>query len=148
MKNKIKKIARQVRTELKSFIGKNGFNAQPHLGGLCGYGAVMLHEALNKNNLKTKIAAGGGHWFAVCGDYLVDVTASQFGQPQVVVRDYNKIKHMINSGEYQMNWWNANALHDSACGANLCNLKQQIEKARQSKAKCNSCGEEYEQAKH
>jgi len=139
-----KKIARQVRMELESFVGNHpNFNSQPHLGGLCGYGSVMLHEALKKAGYKSKIASGGGHWFVVCEGFLCDITASQFGQAKIVVRDYEKVKQGILSGNYQMNWWNAHSFHDTACGASLCNLKEPIKQAREhQRTKCVRCGDE------
>ena len=131
MKNKITKIAKQVRAELISFIsdGANGFNSQPHLSGMCGYGAVMVFDALKKAGRQPKIAVGQGHYFTVCDGFLVDVTASQFGQSKIVVRDYEKVKKMIASNEYQMRWWQA-SLHNSVCSANICSNRKMIDDAR------------------
>lgn len=129
----IRKIATQVRAELEKFCNINNtkhFNALPCLGGLCGYGSAMLYEALTKYGFSPQIARGQGHWFVICEGLLVDVTASQFGQPSVVVRDYKKVKEGIHSQKYLMAWWDVDNLYSTLCGAGLCQLKDEIDAER------------------
>lgn len=140
----IKKIAQAVRLELESIVGKPDINAQPHLGGLCGHGSVMLHEALTDAGYKSKIARGYGHWFVICDGLLCDITASQFGQGKVVVRDYEKVRQSILTGQYQMQWWRYDISYETACDAGLCGLKKTIRDAKeqQKKKECTVCGDQ------
>lgn len=75
------------------------------LGGLCGYGSVLLYENLTREGFSPEIVSGSGHWFVKCDEYLMDVTASQFGQSKVVVRNYNKIQEGIKKAEYNRYFW-------------------------------------------
>jgi hypothetical protein len=140
----IKKIATKIREELESFAERNPggrFSTEPNLAGMCGYGSVMLYEALSEAGFKPKIAAGHGHWFVVCEGYLVDATATQFGQPKVVVRNYEKVRASILSRKYLREWWNASKLSNDECSAGLCNLKDTIRKARENvQEDCVRCG--------
>lgn len=155
MKNKILNIARGVRQELEEIGpwmqvpagGRPNPHFPKHLGGYCGYGATMLYAALTAAGLEAEVISGSGHWFAKCGEYLVDVTASQFGQAKVVVRDFERVQEMIQSGEYQMNWWNR-VSSGSPCEMNLCNNHKIIAQARERLIEnqtdadnCNTCGE-------
>lgn len=134
-KNKIRKIATEVRKELQGLSHLN-YGSEPRkirkdLRGYCRYGSVMVHEALAKNGFKSKIVGGSEHWFVVCGNLLVDITASQFSQPKVVVRNYKEVKRIIKTGECLMYFWKANKFSGSAKLAGLGDALKQINKARE-----------------
>lgn len=103
----MRRVANRIRKRLEKIATMLHSYTLPHLGGLCGYGSLMLYNELLKLGRKPQIATGGGHWFVVCDEMLVDVTASQFGQPKVVVKDYATVKEQNGNNEYQRTYWNA-----------------------------------------
>lgn len=135
-KRKIRKIATEVRKELQGIVPwlLNYYDSPrdipKHLAGYCGYGSVMVHEALKEHGFKPKIARADGHWFVVCGSLLVDVTASQFSQPMVVVRNYKNVKNIIESNERCMRFWKADRLCSNVKTANVGVTQEEIDKAR------------------
>jgi hypothetical protein len=153
MKNLIKRIAQGCRDELQRiapYINGNGnraANIPQHLAGYCGYGSVLVWKRLKEAGRKPQMVQGHGHWFTICDGMLVDVTATQFGQSKVVVRDYERVQEMINSGEYRMQWWQSQRVTDSPCDMSLCaNLKALDDASKWSKPdgakNCNTCGDE------
>lgn len=89
---------------------ENNYIAKRDLNGLCLYASIILKNTLlyyGYGNLKPIIATGVGHAFVICNGYIVDVTASQFGQPKVVVRDINAVKKIIETGEISLKFWNS-----------------------------------------
>jgi len=107
---KIRKIANRIRKRLEKIATSLLPGVGAHLGGLCGHGALMLHKELTELGRAPQVASGRGHWFVVCDGFLIDVTASQFGQPKVVVRDYEKVKKENGNNLYCRNWWNAESI--------------------------------------
>jgi hypothetical protein len=130
VKDKLRKIATEVRAELVR-LGPKIYGVTPgHLGGLCGYGSVMLFQRLKKEGYSPKIASGIGHWFVVCGDFLVDVTASQFGQGKVTIRNYKNIKKKIESGNYSLDFWKATKLSKTLKESGLASSLERVKRAR------------------
>lgn len=96
-KQAIRRIANDVRrwsklavsTEWGSCYGQN-------LSGFCTHSAIELFRRLLRAGYKPQLALAAdsgkwedhswGHCFVLCEDLVVDVTASQFLQPHVVVR--------------------------------------------------------------
>lgn len=158
---KIRKILKLVRKELIDIAphlnhnGDSGRNhVAKHLGGWCQYGSWLVWEALKNAGYEVQIVAGHGHWFNKCGEYLCDVTATQFGQNAIVCRKWETVQNDIAQEEKQMNWWkpaNKTSVFDSPCDANMCNLKGIIKNARQRFAgfsestTCRRCGEDGEE---
>ena len=130
MKNRLTKIAREVRKELIALAPKFYGVPPKHLGGLCAHASAMLFERFRKEELKVQIASGAGHWFTVCEGFLVDITASQFGQAKICVRDYERVVKKVASQEYSMNWWDVRKLSDSCAAAGLGSNVGEIEEAR------------------
>jgi hypothetical protein len=152
MKSLIQRIAQGCRDELQRlapYINGNGHrasNVQKHLAGYCGYGSVLVWQRLKEAGRSPQMVQGHGHWFTICDGFLVDVTATQFGQPKVVVRDFEKIQKMINSGEYKMQWWQPQQTANSPCGMSLCNNIKALEDAAKwadpKNEDCNTCGKQ------
>jgi hypothetical protein len=139
-KRSIKKVAVDVRKTLEKIAPRLNIHAA-HLQGACGYGSVMLFEELKRAGYKPRIAQGSGHWFVVCDGKLVDVTATQFGQPKVVVRDFIRIQDENNKFIYNRQYWTLyGGLHNTTCSAGLCSLKPVIKKALENVTKeCDVC---------
>lgn len=137
---RFRNIATKVRQELDLFRTKSnctGFCSGPDLGGLCYYGAAMLYESFREHGFgSAEIAAGEGHWYLICDEYLVDVTASQFGMGNVVVRQNKNVKHMIKNNKKdprysrKVNFWNTKSTCDIE-GHGVKNWFDHIKKARE-----------------
>src|SRR5574337_223453 len=104
---KIYKVAQEARKfvlnsdEMKKLYG----HPQPHLSGWCGYSSLVLAHYLNEAGFPSSLVSGYGHWFVKTGDFLVDITASQFGQEQIVVRNYDAVQEKINSLAVNAQYW-------------------------------------------
>jgi hypothetical protein len=94
LRKQIYNIARQTRKfvltspDMKALMGV----PLPHLSGWCAHSAIILSHNLRESGLDAKIVSGQGHWFVKCEDFLTDITASQFGQGNICVREYLLIK--------------------------------------------------------
>lgn len=86
-------IARQVRKWAEDQNWKSS-----DLMGMCGIAAAELWRQLKKNGIESTICVWdedfSGHCFVVVDETetLVDVTATQFGKPKVVVKKYRQCK--------------------------------------------------------
>lgn len=141
-REKIYEIAKTTREELQFLLKKLSPHTQKTLQGAGIYGSVLLFDNLKAAGIKSQIVQAHGHYFVVCSGYLVDITASQFGQAKVVVKPYSKVKEMISTGDYGMTWWTAVSLHDEPCHASLCAYRKQLADTRKSLEvddACNTC---------
>lgn len=77
----------------------------PHLGGACAIASAFIFNALEQAGYEAAIVSGRGHTFVVCEGWLVDITATQFGQPGIVVRDYEKLKLALKEKRLEAPWW-------------------------------------------
>lgn len=59
------------------------------LAGMCAICSVELADRLKKEGFSPSIAKNGNHTFVICDGYLIDITATQFGQK----RNVTIIKH-------------------------------------------------------
>jgi hypothetical protein len=112
LRKQIVKIARQTRKFVensKELVGLMGKPA-PHLGGWCAHSSIILSHNLREAGLDAKIVSGYGHWFVKCENFLVDITASQFGQSRVCVKDFDKIQEVVSSNKINAQWWKANVI--------------------------------------
>jgi len=135
-KKLFRKIATEVRKELQTIAphfntGWGTANVAKSLNGYCGFGSTMIWQALKAEGFKPKIINGVGHWFVVCDDILVDVTASQFSQPMVCVREYKTVEKIIESGERSMGFWKNTKASNTPAAAGLNDNEAKIEHARQ-----------------
>lgn len=75
------------------------------LGGMCGIAAVRLLKELYREGVRGRIVEGDGHAFVMYKDYILDVTATQFDGPRIVLRKYRPDEPA---------WWHArNAFRSS-----------------------------------
>ncbi len=52
-----------------------------NLGGLCYDASTYLLRMARSQGIDVQLGHGVGHWFVLLGDTIVDVTSTQFGQP-------------------------------------------------------------------
>lgn len=63
------------------------FGMPPTLDGMCGAASVHIVKALKEKGIQSEIALADGHAFVLSSGYVVDVTATQFGEfPPVLVQ--------------------------------------------------------------
>jgi hypothetical protein len=58
--------------------------------GLCGVAAVQLWQELKKDGIRATIACHDYHAFVLYKEYIIDVTATQFNLPKVLIRKRNR----------------------------------------------------------
>jgi len=108
-----RKIIRKVAIETRKLISDNRKalgTSSASLAGLCGHASLALAHNLRKEGLPAEIAQGVGHWFVKCGSFLVDITASQFSQGKICIRDYERTSKLAKDDSRWMGFWNANRI--------------------------------------
>ncbi len=95
--NTLRSIAARARQE---FVRLNK-SYRADLLGACGEASVFLANTLKKEGFSPKIALGKGHFFVICDAWLIDITASQFGEDDVVVAQLDD----INRRHPKKDWW-------------------------------------------
>lgn len=125
------RVAVDVRRELESFK-EQGWDLPADLCGFCMYGSIMVWQALKRLGRRPLLVEGAGHWFTHCDGYLIDVTASQFGEVDVVVRSLNGLE--LRSGQ---DYWNVRKTSETIKGIreSFPKYAQEIAKARQVNAR-------------
>lgn len=58
--------------------------------GLCGVAAARLLIELRRDGIHARIACSDEHAFVIYRGHIIDVTATQFGEPEVLIRTYPK----------------------------------------------------------
>jgi hypothetical protein len=76
----------------------------PDLNGLCAISSAYLCAELEAAGLRPKAVLAPGHCYVECDEFLVDVTATQFGHGKIEVR---------NSSEKQPFYWQGMSRHSS-----------------------------------
>jgi len=144
-RSELVEVAKQVREELYKLVKQmNRGNVQKHLQGQCMYGSILIYDAFKAAGIdNVKIVQGHGHYFNLCDKFLVDITATQFGQDPIIVRDYAEVKQCISSGEVLYTWWVETGVFDTPCDASLCQYRRQLNDAKKAleKVRCDNCGE-------
>lgn len=91
----VSKILQTIAQDVRIWAEENhlwmGFHDD--LRGMCAVASAELFRRLEENQIGAVFACNPDHCFVVCKDYyLLDITASQFGQDDVVViEDYESI---------------------------------------------------------
>lgn len=80
-------LARRARMVFERFAAQD--NWKPHLGGLCHDATQFVRRMANAHGIPTVAGGGSGHWFVLYEAHgtpmVVDITATQFGQPEAVM---------------------------------------------------------------
>jgi hypothetical protein len=75
-------LARIARATFELVAVKNSFHND--LSGLCYDASSFLRRMAKAHGIETELGHGPGHWFVLLGDVVVDITSTQFGQPEKV----------------------------------------------------------------
>ena len=108
-KNKVQEIATRVRKWAeRSNIGR-GKPFPSDLCGMCAIAAAKLFTELKKEGFDARIVTNDHHCFVQIRDWIIDVTATQFGQPPVLF-----IRRQLMNRSMDKTWWRANKSFRSA----------------------------------
>lgn len=92
---KLHRIARSARYWAEQEAKKDNF--YPDLTAFCARGAAELFRRLKSVGLKPRLVETRrpyeAHIYVQCCGYIIDTTASQFGEPKVIVRRKGVKKH-------------------------------------------------------
>ena len=91
---KVRRIARAARKWAEEYAESVG--AFSDLMCLCAISSAELHKRLRKEKQPSILVENNTHCFVMCDDYVVDITATQFGiQEEVYIRkhDHSAVKN-------------------------------------------------------
>lgn len=83
MRSKLYNAARRARRWAEK--NRQSYYCTDDMCGLCGVAAVKLWEELRKDGIKAQIACHDYHAFVLYRGYIVDVTATQFKLPKILI---------------------------------------------------------------
>ncbi len=129
----IVKIARRVRETFEKGNAKLRIYP-PHLNGACLSASVMLFDELTEAGFTPAVVSSHSHMFVVCDEFMIDITATQFGHPGVLVRHYSKLKEKIKQNVILAEWWQEVTRYYSVEESSLTNLRTECLKIRQAAA--------------
>jgi len=98
-------LAYQVRTAFERTAERDSWNKD--LTGLCYHASKFLHAVAVERGIDTQVCGGVGHYFVMYGDFVIDVTSTQFGQPDRVA-----VKPLVEAGKIGP-WWEKMYISDS-----------------------------------
>lgn len=86
----VRGISKLVREKVKSWVSQNEAIDQEDLCGACAIASVALCEVLRHKGYKATLMATesenmGCHFWVEVSGYIIDITATQFGGPQVAI---------------------------------------------------------------
>lgn len=100
MKELLIRIAKETRTwaenlyNHKTLLGNKDW--YQGLGGMCAICSVELADRLKKVGFSPNIAKNDTHVFVLCDGYLIDITATQFGQKRkVTIKKHTRIESQL-----------------------------------------------------
>lgn len=117
---------RVARLRLERNVARLG-RYEAHMRGLCATATLYLFEKLRAEGMDAVMVAGVDHWFVVCDGWLVDITATQFGQRPIVIRRYRDVVRDIHRGTIIAPWWHERARFEAVPRAGLEFLRQEME---------------------
>lgn len=83
--DKILKISRDTRRWALKYKNKRSDYFKHGLAGMCGIASTELHLRLNRAGISNKICVGEAHVFIQTHNYLLDITACQFGYEPILL---------------------------------------------------------------
>jgi len=83
------------------------FNCPDTLSGYCARASAMLSAELTKRGIGHRLVySDWGHVHIDCHGYIMDVTATQFGNlPKVMVRRRETLEFICKPKEINTSWW-------------------------------------------
>jgi hypothetical protein len=94
----VRRIARESRKWAEQTAKRR--DCPKNLCGLCAVAAGHLHRALQREGYKSRIAMNNGHCFILLEDYVVDVTATQFGEAKVFIKKLTTVLQSFNGSHW------------------------------------------------
>jgi len=91
----------------------------PHsLSGYCARASAMLSVELSKRDISHKlIYSNWGHVHVQCCGYIMDVTATQFGNfPKVMVRRRDTLEFICKPKDVSVKWWQKSKVFNTPDG--------------------------------
>lgn len=91
----------QIATETRLWAEKHEYAFHDDLKCMCAIASVELFKRLKDKNYKPQLhvathAIGGSHVFITLNNYIIDITATQFGHPQRVIIKRKNVFTIIN----------------------------------------------------
>lgn len=98
----LKQILPPIRAKMEEIAEEEEFCFD--LCGLCARAAATVHNLLKMFGLNPKLCIGGGHVFSAISDYVIDVTATQFGGPSIFISHLNDLEGyaFLNRSAYKI----------------------------------------------
>jgi len=81
---KLTALAWAVRRGFERYVTKTYGWVDPDLGGYCYEASARLFRLAKTHGLDVSLCKGHGHWFVMLDGKVVDVTSTQFKQPEKV----------------------------------------------------------------
>ncbi len=111
----VRSIASEARQWAEAYARKYSASYGPDLCCLCAKASGRLHSLFKRYGVPGVIAANDNHVFNVVGDYVVDITATQF--------DENNKKVVILPRKLATNfYWKIDIMYDEV--ANFCGWQE------------------------
>ncbi len=109
----VEEIASLTRQELSSFILSHQQSFDDDWACSCLVCSWVLNQTLRSYGIKSELCIGlydgSDHAFVTVGDYVVDITATQFRRPEIVVERLNgsdyTIRHQGQAARLEMKEW-------------------------------------------
>jgi len=103
---KVRKAVEQLACDEDELLDDN-MNCSKTLGGYCARASAMLSYELSKRGIPYKIIhSDWGHIHIQCHGYILDATATQFGNlPKVMMRKVGALEFICVPREVDMKWW-------------------------------------------
>lgn len=112
---RVKRIAEKVRKAVEELakheaaLNREGWNDPVTLCGYCSRASSVLSNALAEEGIEHKIGVAAHHVFVLWKEYVVDVTATQFGESPVII----ETKSEMDCKRFPRNWEVCEILNDS-----------------------------------
>lgn len=108
-------IAQQTRQWAERYAREQFFPFSPTLAGLCAIASVELFRRLAAAGfvpcLAVSHAGPGDHCFVVVAEHVADVTATQFGETEVVIEPLARAAN-LSYWQVHAHFWSARALQE------------------------------------
>ena len=88
--DKIRTIMLSTRKKMELIAKKESFGKD--LCGLCARASAELFKRLQKNGYKPYFCFSEAHCFVLLNNYILDVTATQFGRKSIEIIPFNQFK--------------------------------------------------------
>lgn len=104
---KVREVASKAREWAEIKQRKYQFLFRPDLCGMCAKASGYLFELLSKEGIKAKIAINDKHCFVIVNDYIVDITATQYGREKIYIIPLAEAENQY------YNYWTVTATFDN-----------------------------------